>query len=406
MSKDGCLTVLDIGTAKTVAFILDVGYQEKPYVRGAGLAATSGLHKGKVTDAEALIFSLRNALCQAEQNAGCKVNRLLCNTVGIPVNVFINQGTTAISERIQGIRADDIERVIETSRILPHNSGQEILCADPQSFFIDGRPVLKVLGKHGTRLDVETCVVAADTQNLEELAGIVRNLPAAPFSGWIYNGAAMAGAVLTEEEQNGQVLIIDLGAGTTDATLVYKQQPVFAFVLPVAGRHITNDLSVGLGINLHEAEQLKIQHGAACAEIVNAKTSVGISGDRQKTGIPQKVLTEIIEARLREIFLLIQHNIIQAGHQIPSSIVLAGGTAMLPGMDTLLASMWSSRTRVSNPPHIKGIPVNFNNAAYVSVAAMSIYAASANFLAEKPGNRSFRQIFDKFSGLWKAFSGA
>lgn len=139
MSKDDCMAVLDIGTAKTVAFILDVGYLEKPYVRGAGIAATSGLHKGRVVNAEALIFSLRNALYQAEQNAGCKVNRLLCNTAGMPVRVTVNRGTTAISEKTKGIRADDIERVIEASKVLPHNSGQEIVCAAPQRFFIDGK---------------------------------------------------------------------------------------------------------------------------------------------------------------------------------------------------------------------------------------------------------------------------
>lgn len=404
MSKDGCLAVLDIGTAKTVAFVLDAGHQAKPYVRGSGLAATLGLHKNVVVDAEALTFSLRNALFQAEQNAGCRVDRLLCNTVGIPVNVFISRGTTAISEKTKEISAGDIDRVIEASKILPHNSGQELIYAAPRRFYIDGRPGLKVLGKRGVRLDVETCVVTADKQQLGKLAGIMNGLHVAPLSGWIYSGTAMAGSILAEEEKTGQVLVIDIGAGTADVTLVDERQPVFAFSLPVAGRHITNDLSVGLGISLDEAEQFKIEHGLAC-ELAKGKIPPENADFRQKTGTSQKVFTDIIEARLREIFSLIQQRVLEAGHQIPSSVVLAGGTAMLPGLDVLLASMWAAKTRVLNPPYINGMPVNFNNTSYVSIAAMSIYAASLNFLAEKPGNRFLGGIFDKFSGFWKAFSG-
>lgn len=405
MSKDGCLAVIDIGTAKTVAFVLDAGHQAKPYIRGSGLAATFGLHKYKVVDAEALTFSLRNALLQAQKNAGCQVDRLLCNTVGIPINVYISRGTTAISEKTKEISADDIDRVIEASKILPHHSGQELICSAPLRFYIDERPALRVLGKRGVRLDVETCVAAADAEHLGILAGIVNAAHVAPLSGWIYSGAAMAGSILTEEEKNGQVLMIDLGAGTADVTLVDEQQPIFAFSLPVAGRHITNDLSVGLGISLDEAEQLKIQCGAACEGVAPTKLSMEISDHRQKAGISRKVLTEIIEARLREIFFLIEQRVLQDGHQIPSSVILAGGTAMLPGMDILLKSMWSSKTRVSNPPYISGMPVNFNNAAYISIAAMSSYAAGLNFPAGKSGNRLFGSFFDKFSGFWKAFSG-
>jgi cell division protein FtsA len=215
---------------------------------------------------------------------------------------------------------------------------------------------------------------------------------------------AMAGSVLTEAEQNGRTLIIDLGAGTADVTLVEKKQPVLAFTLPVAGRHITNDISVGLGISLDVAEQLKVQCGTASVE-PSPKKTVKVFDCGQNAGIPQKVLTEIIEARLREIFLLIEQSIIQAGHCIPPFVVLAGGTAMLSGISILLASMWESKVRISNPPYLKGTPVNFNNAAYVSAAAMCVYATDLNFFAEKMPKRPFSGVFDKFSVFWKAFSG-
>lgn len=405
MSKDDCLAVLDIGTSKTVALVLDVGHHTKPQVRGSGLAATLGLHKCKVVDAEALAFSLRNALYQARQNAGCQVNALLCNTVGIPVQAYISNGTTAIDEQTREICDEDIGRVVEASKVLPLNSGQEIIRAAPQCFHVDGKPVNKVLGAHGTRLDVETCMVTADAQNLAELAELVNSLGVAPLEGWIHNGTALAGTVLSVEERHGRTLVMDLGAGTSDVTLVEDGRPIFAFSLPVAGRHITNDLSIGLGVGLDEAESLKTQFGTACAGISDSGIAPESADDGAKSGVPRQVLGEIIEARLREIFLLIEQQLKQAGHDIPASIVLTGGTAMLPGLDMLLASMWTVKTRVANPPRVNGMPVNFNNAAYATAAAMSLYAAQSNGTVEKTEKRVFKGIFDKISACWKAFSG-
>lgn len=405
MTKDDCLAVLDIGTAKTVAFVLDVGHQAKPCVIGSGLASTVGLHKCRVVDAEGLTTSLRTALHQAEQNAGCRVNRLFCNTAGAPVSVLINQGTTAIGQKSKEIGLDDINRVIEASKILPHNSEQELVYAAPQRFYIDGRPVQEVSGKRGVRLDVETCVVTVNAENLADLAEIITNASMASLSGWIYNGMAIAASILTEEEQSSQVLIMDLGAGVVDITLVEGQQAVFAFALPIAGRHITNDLSIGLGINFDEAEQLKIQYGVASGELANPRIVVEFTGSESQNRVSQKVLAEIIEARLQEILFLIKQYVLQAGHQIPPYVVLTGGTAMLPGVDKLLKAMWGSKTRIANPPYIDGMPVNFNNPAYASSVAMSSYVARLNMLTEKTEKRFLGGIFEKFTGFWKVFSG-
>lgn len=405
MSKDECLAILDIGTAKTVAFILDVGHPLEPRIRGTGLVSTNGLHKNTVMDPEALAVSLRNALDQAEQNAGCRASGILCNQVGTAVKVFINKGTTAIQQKAKGISADDIERVIEASKILPHNTGQELIYAAPRTFFIDESPAQNILGKKGVRLDVETGMVTADRQQLADLANIVNNISAAAMNGWIYPGVAMANSVLTEEERQGQALLIDLGAGTVDVTLVDRQQPVFAFTLPVAGRHITNDLSIGLGIDLDEAEQLKIKCGVACPEILNSRLPEEFDVHRPKTGISPQVIAGIIEARLQEIFLLLEQNIIQSGYKLPSVVILAGGTAMLLGIDKLLTSMWGAKVRVANPPLINGVPLNFYNAAYVSGVAMSILAACWHTQADKTEKNFFGEVFDKFSRFWKAFCG-
>jgi len=403
VSKNECVAVLDIGTAKTVAFVMELGRQAKPFVRGAGLSATLGLHKGKVADGEALAFSLRGALLQAEQNAGCKISKLFCNPAGVSVKTLLNRGTTAIGQKTKEVCTRDIERVVEASKILPVNSGQELVYAVPQRFYIDERPCQQVLGEHGIRLDVETRAIAADAQQLADLTKIVNVLGFVPLSGWVHNGMAIAASVLTEEEQSDAALVIDMGAGTTEVTLVDGQQPVFTFMLPVAGRHITNDLSVGLGIGFDEAEQLKIQYGVASEDIADSQKMVEFEGE--KNAVSQRVLGEIIGARLREIFMLVQQSISEAGLQIPPAVILTGGTALLPGIDKLLASRWETHVRIADPPKVDGAPVNFHNAAFVSIAAMSIYTAHLDIFAKKTGKGCLRGIFDKFSHYWKAFSG-
>ncbi len=403
MSKNECVAVLDIGTAKTVAFVMELGSRAKPFVRGAGLSATLGLHKGKVADGEALAFSLRGALAQAEQNADCKISKLFCNPAGVSVKTLLNRGTTAIQQKTKEICAPDVERVVEASKILPVNSGQEVVHAVPQRFYIDERPCQQVLGEHGVRLEVETRIIAADAQQLADLTGIVNGPGFGPLTGWIHNGLALAGSVLTEEEQNASALVMDMGAGTTEVTLVDKQQPVFTFTLPVAGRHITNDLSVGLGISFDEAEQLKIQYGVASEDIADPQKMVEFEG--QKNAVSLRVVGEIIEARLQEIFMLVQQSILEAGRQIPPAVILAGGTALLPGLAKLLATRWETQVRIADPPRVEGAPVNFHNAAFVSIAAMSIYTAHLNIFAKKTEKGYFRGIFDKFSYYWRAFSG-
>ena len=403
MSKNEYVAVLDIGTAKTVAFVMELGRQAKHFVRGAGLSATLGLHKGKVADGEALAFSLRGALLQAEQNAGCKIGKLFCNPAGVSVKTLLSRGTTAIQQKTKEVCVPDIERVVEASKILPVNSGQVLVYAAPQSFYIDERPCQEVLGGHGVRLDVETRLITADAQQLADLTGIINALGFVPLTDWVHNGLAIACSVLTEEEQNAAALVMDMGAGTTEVTLVDRQQPVFTFTLPVAGRHITNDLSVGLGISFDEAEQLKMQYGVASEDIADPQKIVELAG--QKNTVSQRVLGEIIEARLQEIFMLVQQSISEAGQQIPPAVILTGGTALLPGVNELLASRWETHVRIADPPQVDGAPVNFHNAAFVSVAAMSIYTAHLDIFAKKPEKRYLGGIFDRFSRYWKVFSG-
>mgnify|MGYP002398887831 CR=1 FL=1 len=397
MTEEGCMAILDIGTAKSVALVLRAGHGAQAYVAGSGLSGTAGLHKGKIVDHKALAMSIRTALRQAEDNAGCRAEDILCGVSGTQVRTFINRGATANGKENKIVQQEDVNRAIEASKVLPLDSAQEIIHALPQRFYVDGREVSSLEGMHGLRLEVETAIMTGGQQQLDELAEVINNLGTASLKRWIYGGTAMANTVLTDEERQTTVLLMDIGAGTTEITLCYRQQPYYTMVLPIAGNHITGDLSIGLSIDQNKAEQLKLGFEMA-------KANVSLRKDSLKANVSQQLISEIIEARLQEIFALIQADILQAGHQIPPYVVLAGGTANLPGMAKRLNALWGSHVRIAMPPSLKGMPVNFYGPEFSSIAALSLFATSLTVPQESSDNRRPTNFFTRISNFWQAFS--
>jgi cell division protein FtsA len=183
------------------------------------------------------------------------------------------------------------------------------------------------------------------------------------------------------------------------------QQPVYALTLPVAGHYVTNDLSIGLGINPDDAERIKLQYGVATVNMADSQMRIKLPGRTDKATISHKVVAEIIEARLQEIFTIIAQKICQSGHQIPENIVLTGGTAMLPGIAEMVNSLWNRDVRIAHPPKLNGLPINFCNPAFTSIAAMAFSAPLLKHKMPKIEKKRSRSLIERFSGCWKSFSG-
>jgi|GEM_PF-3704070 len=404
MTKEACLAILDIGTAKTVALVLRAGEETEPYILGSGLSATVGLQRGKIVDQQSIAASIRSALRQAEENAGCRADDLFCAVSGAEVKILFNRGSTANGKENKTIQQEDVDRAFVASKVLAVDSGQEVIHAVPQRFYVDGQAVSDIVSQQGLRLEVDTAIVAGAARELSELADIINNLGTASLKGWVYGGSAMASCSLSAEEQKQPVLLMDLGAGTVDVTLVCRQQPYYAAMLPIAGNHLTGDLSIGLGIGLDQAEQLKTDYGTAMADMSKAKNTASFSDI--KPNIPRPMIAEIIEARLQEIFTLIKDDIRRAGYQIPASVVIYGGTAELTGIGQMLNRLWGASVRIATPPKVKGLPVNFYSPAFTNVAAISIFAASEMEYPLKNQRKNKQQdFFARFSRLWQSFSG-
>jgi cell division protein FtsA len=395
VTKEDLLAVLDIGTAKTVALVLRIGPDEKALVLGSGLSATSGLHKGEVINEQALAASIGRALGQAEENAGYKVDKLISAVAGTPVSIFLNRGVTAIADRTEGIDHEDIVRAFDASKILPVNCDWEIIHTIPQRYLVDGQPETEILGKLGLRLEMETCIVAGQAQELSCLGGLLNNLGTASLYGWIHSGVALTNSILSAQERQNSVVLVDIGAGTVEVTLVVNQQPVYA---------LTNDLSIGLGIKSDDAEWIKLQHGVAMVNMADSHTRIKLPGRTDKASVSHKVVAEIIEARLQEIFAIIAQKLAESDYQVPEYVVLTGGTAMLPGIAEMVNSFWKRNVRIACPPKLNGLPINFCNPAFTCIAAMAFRARLLEHKMPKIEKKRPGSLIERFSGFWRSFS--
>jgi cell division protein FtsA len=373
MAKYSPLLVgVDIGTYKIGVVVAEAGEQGAEIV-GIGTAASKGLRKGVVVNIEATVEAIRRAVEEAELMAGCEIRSVVAGLAGSHIKGFNSHGVVAVKTREVG--AGDVERVVDAARAVALPMDREVLHVLPQEFVVDDQDGIKEpVGMAGVRLEARVHIVTGGISSGQNLikccnrAGLhVRDVLAGPL--------ATAEAVLTPEERELGVALIDLGGGTTDVVVVHAGAIRHTAVLPVGGGHVTNDLAAALRTPFAEAERLKQRHGSAVAVLAPLEQTIEVAGvgGRASHHLSRRALAEVIEPRAEEMLTLVKHELARAGcdQVLTSGIVLTGGGAVLDGMSELAERVFRLPVRLGVPLHLNGL---------VDVVASPMYSTAVGLV--------------------------
>jgi cell division protein FtsA len=356
-AKKGEMVVgLDIGTTKICCIVGEVT-PEGIDVIGIGQHASRGLRKGVVINIESTVASIRKAVEEAELMAGCEIDSVFAGIAGGHIRGFNSQGVVAVKDK--EVRAGDIARVLDAARAINIPQDREILHVLPQEYIIDEQDGIKEpLGMSGVRLEAKVHIVTAavsSAQNIVKCCGRT-GLSVADI---ILEPLASAEAVLAEEEKELGVALVDVGGGTTDVAIFANGAIQHTSVIPLGGNHLTNDIAVGLRTPMQEAERIKIKYGSAQGQLLDKDETIEVPsvGGRAPRVLSRRILCEIVEPRVEELFQLVQREIQKAGQEdlLASGVVLTGGSTLLHGMPELAEEVLGLPVRRGIPRNIGGL---------------------------------------------------
>ena len=324
---------LDIGTAKVMVVVAEVLPNGELKLAGLGVAPSNGLKRGVVVNIDATVQSIQQALKEAELMADCKIARVYTGITGSHIRGMNSSGMVAIKDR--EVSAADVARVVETARAINISNDQRILLVEPQEFIIDNQDVREPIGMSGIRLEAKVHIVTGAQSAAENIIKCVRRC-GLEVEQLMLNPLASSLSVLTEDERELGVALIDIGAGTTDIAVFTNGAIRHTAVIPIAGDLITSDIAMALRTPTKDAEEIKVDAGHAKQVLVNPEVQVEVPGlgDRSPRMLSRQALAGVIEPRVEEIFTLVNQVMRESGYEevLSSGVVLTGGSCIMPGM--------------------------------------------------------------------------
>jgi cell division protein FtsA len=324
---------LDIGTAKVMVVVAEVLPGGELKLAGLGVAASNGLKRGVVVNIDATVQSIQQALKEAELMADCKITRVYTGITGSHIRGINSSGMVAVKDK--EVTPADVARVVETARAINISTDQRLLLVEPQEFVIDGQDVKEPIGMSGIRLEAKVHIVTGAQSAAENIIKCVRRC-GLEVEQLMLNALASSLAVLTEDERELGVAVVDIGAGTTDVAIFTNGAIRHTAVIPIAGDLITSDIAMALRTPTKDAEDIKVDSGFAKQLLADPDQQVEVPGlgDRGPRMLSKQALAGVIEPRVEEIFSLVQQVVRESGYEevLSSGIVITGGSAVMPGM--------------------------------------------------------------------------
>lgn len=357
---------IDIGTTKVCTIVGEVR-ETDIYVLGVGIEPSHGMRKGMVTDVNALSASISSSVHKAERSSGYEIGRAFVSVAGGHIESINSTGAVGISNT-RGVELVDLDRAMDAARAVPLPHGREVLHVIPRNYTLDGQTNLRSpLGMLGFRLEVEAHIITAGTANIRNLEKCVESA-GVYVDRFILNPLASGDVVLTPEEREAGVMVVDVGGGTTDLALFVDGAVWHTAVIAVGGQHITNDIAHVLHLPLELAEAVKLQYGHADPKAVSPLEAFPIQpfGEELPSKVQRSDLALIVNARVAEIFELVLKEIKRSGYDglLKAGIVLTGGSSLLPGIKTVAADVLRMPVRVAQPEHITGMAEALKNPSY------------------------------------------
>ena len=373
MAKKHSIVVgLDIGTSKVCAVVGEMT-DEGVEIIGLGSQASQGLRKGVVINIESTVSAIKKAIEEAGLMAGCEINSVVTGMAGSHIKAFNSHGIVAVKNKEVSQR--DLERVMDAAKAVAIPMDQEILHVLPQDYIIDDQDGIKEpLGMSGVRLEARVHLVTGAmtaTQNIIKCcsrAGLnVADLVLMPL--------AAAEAVLSEEERDLGVAVVDIGSGTTDLNVFHDGAVKYTAVLPIGGNHVTSDITAGLRTPFADAERIKLRFGMAKAAMVrdDERVEVPSAAGKSERTVSRQILCEIIEPRMDEVFQIVRREIAKSGYEesLASGVVMTGGAMLLAGAIEMAEETFGMPTRLGTPKQVGGL---------VDIISSPIYAASVGLV--------------------------
>lgn len=399
---------LDIGTSKVVAIVGELNAEGEIEVIGIGSQVSRGLKRGVVVNIDSTVVAIRRAIEEAELMAGCKIHSVFAGIAGSHIKSLNSHGIVAIRDR--EVNSADIDRVIDAAQAVAVPADQRILHILPQEYAIDNQEGIKEpFGMSGVRLEAKVHLVTCAVNAAQNIENCIRRV-GLEVDDIILEQLASSHSVLSEDEKELGVCMVDIGGGTTDIAIFTDGAIRHTAVIPIAGDQVTNDIAMALRTPTQNAEDLKIKYACALAQLAGADETIKVPsvGDRPARELSRQALAEVVEPRYDELFTLINAEIRRSGFEdlIPAGIVLTGGTAKIEGAIELAEEIFHMPVRLGVPQSVKGLGDVVSNPIYSTGVGLLHYGQKMQKDGLKRATASKTQevgLLDKMKSWFQKF---
>ncbi|MCM2277658.1 MAG: cell division protein FtsA [Oligoflexia bacterium] len=406
MSKKDFVVGLDIGTTKICCIVGEVaesGPNPVIDIVGIGTAPSTGLRKGVVINIDSTVESISKAIEEAELMAGIEISSVYTGIAGGHIQSFNSTGIVAVKDR--EISEQDVQRVIDAAKAVAIPVDREVIHVIPQEYIINGEEGIRdPIGMSGVRLEAKVHIVTGAVSSAQNIIKCA-NKAGLNVSEICLEPIASGEAVLSQDEKELGVVLVDIGGGTSDIAIYKDGALLHTSVLAIGGNHITNDIAVGLRTPQNEAEKIKIQYGCAMTSLVKPDETIEVAGvgGRKSRVLSRRLVAEIIEPRVEEIFSLIQREVMKTGYQelLSGGYVITGGSSLLEGMPELAEFVFDMPVKRGLPQAIGGLRDVVNSPKFATGVGLLKYGAR-NIQKSKFPIRE-RNIYDKVRGSMRSW---
>jgi cell division protein FtsA len=373
------LVGLDIGTSKVVAIVAEVSPEGRIEVIGIGSSASRGLKRGVVVNIESTVQSIQRAVEEAELMAGCEINAVYTGIAGSHVKSINSHGIVAIRDK--EVTASDVERVIDAAKAVAIPADQRVLHVLPQEFIIDSQEgIPEPIGMSGVRLEAKVHLVTGAVSAAQNIVKCVQRC-GLTVEDIVLEQLASSYAVLTEDEKELGICLVDMGGGTTDIAVFCGGAIQHTAVIPIAGTQVTNDIAVSLRTPAQYAEEIKIKYACALSQLANTDETIEVPsvGDRPPRRLARQTLAEVVEPRYEELFHLVRKELRRSGFEelIAAGIVMTGGSAKMEGAIELAEEVFHMPVRLGVPQYVEGLADVVRNPIHATGVGLLLYGQEA-----------------------------
>jgi cell division protein FtsA len=381
MPKNGYIVGIDIGTKSVTCIIGEITEDRKIEIIGIGTSESRGLRKGVVVNLEATVDAIKKAQEEAELMAGVEIDSGFIGISGAHIKSFNSRGVIAVSGKNREISREDLKRVIDQSKAVSIPPDREIIHIIPQEFVVDEQDGIKdPLGMSGIKLEVNVHIVTGAVTSVQNLKTCIARA-GIEIEQIVLSQIATSHSILTHDEMELGVGLIDIGGGTTEVAIFERGSLWYTSVIPIGGDNFTNDIAVGLRTPIPDAEKIKKKFGCAATPLMEDQETIevpSVGRGKKARVLSRQLLADIIQPRAEEIFRLVDNDIKRMGYEksLNSGVVFTGGTALLDGLEDVAESVFDLPVRRGDPAGIGGLVDRVNTPDYATAVGLILYGFS------------------------------